>query len=514
MSLGRNHTRRKLSSIPDWRFRHLCLHICFEIFRRCSWMRIPTKSTSHPKPPMRSVSAQQNPIMTNQAMFFDNHDRKTPLQRRDSLKGQLRCLLDNLPDEYPSSFLDNLDGYVFPENPHDYYDATISAIYAVVISILRDEDRYTALLGYRGDAAQQVLDLLQMLLDYPGVSSAVKSSLLSALSRLSGRSGLYPSCFILKGIDRERNSVTSGHFGEIWRGRFREQTVCLKFIKMYQRSSRSHLLTAFSREAVLWGHISHPNLLPFYGIYYLGDEHGRMCLVSPWMNSGNINEYLVQVADAPRLLLVSDIAAGLEYLHGRDIVHGDLKGANILVTNSGRACISDFGLSTILDTAILHTMTSQSINSYGGTIRWQAPELFDPLTEDPRPTTASDIYAYACVCYEIFTSDVPYYEYHLDATVIFKVMSGDRPLRPSADSVSFEKYGLTVEIWDMMEECWSRVPEERPTIVEIVSRIPQRKLDSRPLDTWEASSASKFRNAMYKRNVLSMNVLETVLSWI
>jgi len=143
--------------------------------------------------------------------------------------------------------------------------------------------------------------------------------------RLSFQSGLYPRAFTLSGISRGDEPVASGSFGEIWQGNFHGQPVCLKIARVYQNqtSSRERLVQvhlvlatnlsirwlmtpqAFSREAILWGHISHPNLLPFYGIYHLDDDHGRICLVSPWMEHGNVHEYLEKHPDASRHLLVS-----------------------------------------------------------------------------------------------------------------------------------------------------------------------------------------------------------------
>jgi hypothetical protein len=63
-------------------------------------------------------------------------------------------------------------------------------------------------------------------------------------------------------------------------------------------------LQAFAREAVLWGQLSHVNVLPFCGICQLGDPRNRIGLVSPWMNYGNINEFLMKVPDVDRRLLV------------------------------------------------------------------------------------------------------------------------------------------------------------------------------------------------------------------
>jgi hypothetical protein len=55
---------------------------------------------------------------------------------------------------------------------------------------------------------------------------------------------------------------------------------------------------------VLWGQLSHINVLPFHGITRLGDIRQRIGLVSPWMEHGNINEFLVKNPDADRRLLV------------------------------------------------------------------------------------------------------------------------------------------------------------------------------------------------------------------
>lgn len=70
--------------------------------------------------------------------------------------------------------------------------------------------------------------------------------------------------------------------------------------------------------------------------------------------------------------------------------------ANILVTDLGRACISDFGSSTIQDAFQMNGSTSLC-----GTTRWQAPELLSPEVEFPRASPESDVYAYACVLYEV-----------------------------------------------------------------------------------------------------------------
>ena len=73
---------------------------------------------------------------------------------------------------------------------------------------------------------------------------------------------------------------------------------------------------------------------------------------------------------------------------------------NILVTESGKACLADFGLSIHVDAEMLK-WTSESSENTGGTVRWQAPELIGSENENSKPTKETDIYAFSCVCYEV-----------------------------------------------------------------------------------------------------------------
>ena len=89
--------------------------------------------------------------------------------------------------------------------------------------------------------------------------------------------------------------------------------------------------------------------------------------------------------------------------------------ANILINRKGRACIADFGLSTITGVATaagasrVSLISIDSLMSFtgGGTRRWMSPELLDPErfgmpeSEDNRPTRQSDCYALGMVIYEV-----------------------------------------------------------------------------------------------------------------
>ncbi|KAI0701035.1 kinase-like domain-containing protein [Cytidiella melzeri] len=143
---------------------------------------------------------------------------------------------------------------------------------------------------------------------------------------------------------------------------------------------------------------------------------------------------------------IGEIADGIDYVHREGIVHGDLRGVNILVDKDDHIKIADFGLSLFAE--------GHSGNYYSrrvGHPLWTAPEIIDP--NDPmlrlRPTRQSDIYSFAMVCVELFTVDMPI------------VPPGEhRPRRPSIPDPG-HKYYMASELWNIVEQCWDENPEKR-----------------------------------------------------
>ncbi|KAF8991846.1 hypothetical protein BDQ17DRAFT_1462546, partial [Cyathus striatus] len=152
-------------------------------------------------------------------------------------------------------------------------------------TVFSDKTEYKNLLRLEQRTVQSLLDVMQTFERY----------LLKAMLRLSKQSALYPSSYILTGIKRDAYPIASGYFGEIFKGEINGRKLALKVFKLYanemdkindllKASIFYTYLFAFYKEAILWRHLVHPNLLPFYGIYQLGDTGGRICLVSPWMS--------------------------------------------------------------------------------------------------------------------------------------------------------------------------------------------------------------------------------------
>ncbi|EIN11706.1 kinase-like protein, partial [Punctularia strigosozonata HHB-11173 SS5] len=142
----------------------------------------------------------------------------------------------------------------------------------------------------------------------------------------------------------------------------------------------------------------HPNIVPFLDV----SSGIQACIVSQWMENGDVMSYLERFPDSSRRELILDIAHGLEYMRANGLIHGDMKSRNVLVDAKGRALLSDFGLAaTILGTSSLVSSTGESAN--WGTWRYMAPELLDPKVEIKVLTMKADTYGSGMTAWEVWS---------------------------------------------------------------------------------------------------------------
>ncbi|KAF9219866.1 kinase-like protein [Gyrodon lividus] len=147
-----------------------------------------------------------------------------------------------------------------------------------------------------------------------------------------------------------------------------------------------------------------------------------------------------------------------------------LGGSNVLIRDNGRACISDFGLSTLLTE--LGGSTFVTSHQGGGALRWAAPELLHLNAEvsadeenAPRapPTFQGDIYSFGGIMPQVLTGKIPYHHYYRDAQVVLAISRWETPKRPSQPPVTDRR-------WSFIQRCWTFVGagESRPSDEEIV----------------------------------------------
>ncbi|KDQ07623.1 hypothetical protein BOTBODRAFT_87117, partial [Botryobasidium botryosum FD-172 SS1] len=150
------------------------------------------------------------------------------------------------------------------------------------------------------------------------------------------------------------------------------------------------------REVHVWRRLQHPNILPLIGLCTLDSV---TYMVSPWMANGNAFDYVRSNRGVDRLLLLAQAADGLKFLHDFNptIVHGDMRGPNVLISASGSACIADFGLSHVVEEASKFSYSTSWMRA--GNCAWMAPEL---LGDDPPPrSTETDVFSFGRMIVEV-----------------------------------------------------------------------------------------------------------------
>ncbi|KAI6013818.1 kinase-like domain-containing protein [Pisolithus marmoratus] len=212
------------------------------------------------------------------------------------------------------------------------------------------------------------------------------------------------------------------------------------------------------REVHTWSKLRHENIVPMFGISTEFDS--TVSIISEWMPLGNAYSYVQKTENDPRPLL-QDIASGLYYLHSHKlrIVHGDLKGLNVLVSSARKALLSDFGLST-MDISTF-SMTVGAIRRVS--LHWMAPELLD----DGPVSMASDVWAFGMT----ILVGLPIYSYErrsFSAHVMAWILRGKLPLCPTEESTQFR---LTDAWWEICSSCWGSDPSSHPTMKDIIEKV-------------------------------------------
>ncbi|KZV94506.1 kinase-like protein [Exidia glandulosa HHB12029] len=251
-----------------------------------------------------------------------------------------------------------------------------------------------------------------------------------------------------------------------------EEMVALKVIRLRNQAAPAKLglstrdadaLRTHWREIALWLKLDHPNIHPLLGLYW--DLFDYPALVSPWSENGDVMSYIKPRRGHPRLHtikldLIENIMRGLVYLHHQSppVIHGDLKGANVLVSCEGIARIADFGVSRIAYDAIVGPSTS----SAKGTYRWMAPELL--ATDDAQNTIENDMWSAGCLMLEISTEVHPYNDKPDEMQVILALGRNEVPWIPRTSSVD-------AVYSQLIDACLAMNPSERPRAFVMHHRV-------------------------------------------
>ncbi|XP_048336426.2 serine/threonine-protein kinase STY46 isoform X2 [Ziziphus jujuba] len=163
------------------------------------------------------------------------------------------------------------------------------------------------------------------------------------------------------------NKVASGSYGDLYKGTYCSQEVAIKILKPERIDT--DMQREFAQEVFIMRKVRHKNVVQFIGAC---TKPPSLCIVTEFMSGGSVYDYLHKqkgVFKLPSLLKVAiDVSKGMNYLHQNNIIHRDLKAANLLMDENDVVKVADFGVARVK--AQSGVMTAET-----GTYRWMAPEL-------------------------------------------------------------------------------------------------------------------------------------------
>jgi serine/threonine protein kinase len=242
--------------------------------------------------------------------------------------------------------------------------------------------------------------------------------------------------------------VGVGSFGTVYLGKWQDRPVA---IKEWNGKLKLTEQQQFIREVQILQHLNTPRFVPqFYGASL---EGGLACLVMEYCELGSLFDYLPKqkLTLAEQYHLAFSLVQALSYLHGKKIVHRDLKSANILLVMNGKyleAKITDFGLSKAQYPSIV------SAEGVSQALAWCAPETL----KGEAATYAADVFSVGMILWEIFTARRPFSE---RTALKDWILSGKRE----------SCIGIPKAVAELIGRCWLDDPRMRPPALELVEAL-------------------------------------------
>lgn len=338
--------------------------------------------------------------------------------------------------------------------------------------------------GRSPDEVLRVLDALQ-------TGALCPASWTSADGTIDPERALQPGRIL--GHYRIQTLIGGGAFGSVfvaWDLRL-ERKVALKVLRRTVFEARSAALA----EARAAARVNHPNVCTVYAVE---EEDGLPLIVMEYLAGHTLAQLIGSGLTAPiARQLEIEIASGVAAAHARQIVHGDLKPANVVVTTDGIAKVLDFGLagarparrsagvdrrSESAPCAIKAGLTrgpgldetlaaDESLagreSGIQGTPAYMSPEQ----AAGQRATTASDVFAFGLILFEMLSGQKALSDTSL-GTILARLQTQDLGARLAPR--------VPTPYRDLLKAMLARVPGERPTMAEVVQRLSSVRITNQP----------------------------------
>lgn len=250
------------------------------------------------------------------------------------------------------------------------------------------------------------------------------------------------------------DKLGAGNFGSVMKGTYKHRRNIIPVaVKVLKTSDMPSAEAELMKEAKMMANLDNEHIVRMIGVCKMTS----VMLVLELASLGQLNKYLKksQLSMSNVLELMHQVAKGMAYLESKNYVHRDLAARNVLLVDEHHAKISDFGMSKALG---FDNQYYKAQEAGKWPIKWYAPECIFFFKFDSK----SDVWSYGVTMWEATSYGDKPYRGLKGSQIIELIDQGQRLEKPP---------NCPSNVFDIMNRCWKRLPEERPTFSQLVTLV-------------------------------------------